>query len=78
MLMTIIHPKEKEIPDGFPVANSVNVDINRKGFRFHGNAYDITRVANACQNALREIEHKHLDPFAIHSVLVIPPAEDEL
>lgn len=83
--MTIVKTVEKDIPDGFPIgglkiidsSKPLEINIKRRAVRMTGNAYDITRIRAACDRALKEIEHKHLDAHADHVVFVHSPADDE-
>lgn len=55
----------------------VNISIHRREITLHGNAHDISRVANACKKKLRQIEFDHMNPNGIHVVTIPAPHEDE-
>jgi hypothetical protein len=74
----------ERIPDGFPVRKDIkeitiatDFNIHRRAVRFHGNAYDLTRLKEACDRALKKIEHNRLNPNVHHVAVLQVPADDE-
>ena len=56
-----------------------HVEVSVLGAEAHieGNAFDITRVLQACQQKLEQIQANGDDPRKLQCVHVLPPQEDE-
>ena len=64
---------------GIPFTNPGDpiVNVHRKPARLVGNAYDINRVLQACQDALKHIEQHGLSVTENVTVYVSEPQNDE-
>lgn len=64
-------------PEPFTNPDNPIVNIQRKGLRIVGNAYDISRVLEACRDAIKHIETNGGDITAPVTVVVRAPQDDE-
>lgn len=57
--------------------DAISIDIHRRELRIVGNAFDINRVLQACQNAMQYIEHNKMGTHEPVTVYVRAPQDDE-